>query len=188
MRFSLRRLALVGTVLAALALLMNPALAGADDDDDDEGGSSGVIADFTFGSGTASFAGVPGQSQFTFDAESGPNGENATGFAEATSVFGVTFTGPVTCLRVVGNRAAFEVDSNVPFDVVFFVGDNGVGTRVDEYNFHPLAEGADGSCPDPNSNVSERSVDTGDIVVGDNQPLPGSGEDDHEDSEDDDDG
>ena len=187
MGFFAPRLFLVGAVLAALALLMTPALAGADDDDDDEGGSSGLIGDFTSGSGTASFAGVPGQSQFTFDAESGPNGENATGFAEATSVLGVTFAGPVTCLSVIGSRAAFEVDSNVPFDVVFFVGDNGVGTRVDEYNFHPLLEGADGSCPDPNSNVSERSVDTGDIVVGDNQPLPGSGGDDDDDEDDDDD-
>ena len=38
MRFFARRLFLVGAVLAALALLMTPALAGADDDDDDGGG------------------------------------------------------------------------------------------------------------------------------------------------------
>jgi hypothetical protein len=164
--------------------------AGGDDDgDDDEGddgeGSSGPIGDFTFGSGTAQFVFVPGQSQFQFEAVSGPNGENATGFAEATSVFGVTFAGPVTCLRVSATRAAFEVDSNDPFDVVFFVGDNGPAGMGDEFNFHPLGV-ADGVCPDPNSSVSEQSVRTGDIVVRDNAPLPGSGGDDDDDDDRDD--
>jgi hypothetical protein len=99
-------------------------------------------------------------------------------------VGGIRFAGPVTCLRVSGNRAAFEVDSNVPFDVVFFVGDNGLAGMGDEFNFHPL--GMADTCPDPNSSVSEQSVRSGDIVVRDNAPLPGSGGDDDDDDRDDD--
>jgi hypothetical protein len=149
-----------------------------DDDGDDDGeGGSASIGDFTFGEGAAVFPPHPLPSDFVFAAASGPNGENASGFAEANSVFGRQFAGPVTCLRVSGNRAAFEVDSNSPpdgADVVFFVADNTPG--IDEFNFDFISGQADASCPDPN--IREQSVVAGDIVVGDDQPFPRRGDDD----------
>jgi hypothetical protein len=152
---------------------------GDDDGDEDEGdgGSTGGIADFTFGAGTAVFGPPPDfqPSDFVFAAVSGPNGENASGFAEANSAFGRQFAGPVTCLRVSGNRAAFEVDSNSPpdgADVVFFVADNTPG--IDEFNFDFISGQADATCPDPT--IREQSVVAGDIVVGDNQPFPSGGD------------
>jgi hypothetical protein len=182
-----RVLLLLALSVGAMSVFV-PGASGDDGDDDDEGSSSGPIGDFAIGSGTANF-GVFGESQFDFEAVSGPNGENATGFAAATIASGVPITGgvlvtgPVTCLSVVGNRAAFEVDSNVPFDVVFFVGDFGPAGMGDEYNFDPLPSGADAFCPAPGPR--DQSVETGDIVVGDNQPLPGGGGDDDDDGDDD---
>jgi hypothetical protein len=126
-------------------------------------------------------------STFRFAAASGPAGENATGFADATSVFGERFAGPVTCLRVSGNRATFEVDNEIPpgRDAVFFVADFGPGGVGDEFNFDPIGN-ADANCPDPGER--EQSVVAGDIVVGDNEPIGnGDGDDDGDDEDDDDD-
>jgi hypothetical protein len=156
-----------------------------DDDDDDGGGGSGApIGDFTFGAGTAAFPPAVTPSTFRFAAVSGPAGENASGFADATSVFGERFVGPVTCLRVEGNRAAFEVDNTDPTavrDAVFFVGDLGPAGIGDEFNFDPLGQ-ADAVCPSPTQR--EQSVIAGDIVVGDNQPLDGDEDDDGGDDDD----
>jgi hypothetical protein len=155
-----------------------------DDDNDDGNGSSSVpIGDFTFGAGTAAFPPVVQVSMFRFAAASGPGGENPSGFADATSVFGERFAGPVTCLRVEGRRAAFEVDSTVGRDAVFFVGDFGPAGVGDEFNFDPIGQ-ADATCPDPGSR--EQSLVSGDIVVGDNEPVGGRGDDDDDDGNDDD--
>src|SRR5918992_810363 len=151
------------------------ALADDDDrDDDDRRRSSPNLIDFTAGNGTAQFAEVPtGTSTFNFEVTSGPLGEGAAGYATLTSASGIPFSGPATCLRVVGNLAVFEVDSQPPADprdVVVFVGDFGVLGRPerDTFNFDLIGGVADTDCPDVG--VRERSVVTGDIVVGDNVP------------------
>jgi hypothetical protein len=156
-----------------------------DDDDDDGGGSSTSLVDFTFGSGTADFP--AGQASFDFDVTSGPNGEAVVGFATLTSAFGVPFAGPATCLRVAGNRAVFEVDNQAGTmaDVVVFVGDFGPAGAGDEFNFHFIAGFADATCPNPGPEETPPIV--GDIVVGDNVPVGGGGDDDDEDDEDDED-
>jgi hypothetical protein len=159
-----------------------------DDDDDDDDGGSPTLIDSTSGRGNADF-GFPVLSTFDFNVTSGPGGENVAGSATLMSVFGNTYSGPATCLRVVGNRAVFEVDNQNPTagdprDVVVFVGDFGVGVRVDEFNFDPLSE-ADAVCPSPQER--ERSVITGDIVVSDDVPAPRGGDDDDDDGDDEDD-
>jgi hypothetical protein len=167
-------------MLAVMIGLTPTAFADDDDDDDDErGGRPSAVVDFTFGKGTADFGLPPPaiQATFDFDAQSGPNGELATGFARLTDVSGNSYSGPVTCLNVQGSRAVFEVDNTLGGDVVVFVGDFGVGPNVDEFNFDPIAE-ADATCP--GTADRENSVVTGDIVVGDNQSVRRGGDDDDE--------
>jgi hypothetical protein len=186
-----RRIALKRRVLCLAALLMLVVMSGmvptalADDDDDDDGGrGSATLVDFTSGRGTANFGvGVP--STFDFNVTSGPTG--VAGSATLTSAFGVPFSGPATCLRVVGNLAVFEVDSQPPADprdVVVFVGDFGVlgKPQRDSFNFDFVDGIADADCPGVSER--ERSVVTGDIVVGDDQPARRGNEDDDEDDDD----
>lgn len=172
-------------LLLALAASVFTASAPADDDDDDDGGSSARIVDFTFGSGTAAFP--AGTATFDFDVESGPNGEAVVGFATLTSAFGVPFAGPVTCLRVDGKRAVFEVDNQAGTmaDVVVFVGDFGPAGAGDEFQFHFIGGFADAMCPDPRPEETPPIV--GDIVVGDNVLVGGGGDDDDDDDEEEDD-
>jgi hypothetical protein len=174
-------LVLLAMLAAVLACSVSPALADDDDDDDDGGGSSTGIVDYTVGNGVALFEVAPDtfrESTFDFEAQSGPNGELASGFATLTSAAGNLYVGPVTCLHVAGNRAVFEVDNTVGEDVVVYVGDFGIGVNVDEFNFDHIGL-ADTSCP----GVADRedSVVVGDIEVGDNAPPRRRGDDDDDD-------
>lgn len=175
-------------LLLTLTASVFTASAPADDDDDDgDGGSSTRVVDFTFGSGTAAFPPF-GTATFDFDVESGPNGEDVVGLATLRSAFGVPFSGPVTCLRVAGNRAVFEVDNQNPAnslqDVVVFVGDFGSAGAGDEFNFHliPIPEVADASCPPPAA--TDHPPIVGDIVVGDDVSVRRGGDDDDGDDDD----
>jgi hypothetical protein len=174
-------------VLVVLAASAFTASAPADDDDDDDGSSSPALVDFTFGSGTADFGLSPPfvLSTFSFDVQSGPNGEAATGFATLTDVRGNLYIGPATCLNVQGMRAVFEVANTLGDHVRVFVGDFGVGMNIDEFNFDLIAQ-ADATCPDVGDR--ENSVVAGDIVVRDNAPPRRGGDDDDDDGEDGEDG
>jgi hypothetical protein len=177
---------LLFVLLLVFAASVFAASAPADDDDDGGGGSSTSLVDFTFGSGTADFP--AGQASFDFDVTSGPNGEAVVGFATLTSAFGVPFAGPVTCLRVAGNRAVFEVDNQAGTmaDVMVFVGDFGPAGAGDEFQFHFIGGFADAVCPDPRPEETPPIV--GDIVVGDNVLVGGGGNGDDDDDDDDDEG
>jgi hypothetical protein len=187
-----RRLPALAALIILLAMIGGVPNAFADDDDrdDDDGRTrSPDLIDFTTGTGTAQFGALT--STFNFEVTSGPLGEGAVGFATLTSAFGVRFSGPATCLRVDGNLAVFEVDSQDPADprdVVVFVGDFGVAgvPQPDSFNFHFINGFADADCPTPSEREPEHSVVTGDIVVGDNLPPPRRRVGDDDDGDDDD--
>jgi hypothetical protein len=173
-------------MFAVMSGLAPTALADDDDEDDDERGRpSSALVDFARGTGTARFEGGLVPSTFDFGVTSGPMGEGAAGFATLTSAFGVPFSGPATCLRVVGNLAVFEIDNQNPAnssqDVVVFVGDFGVlgVPQRDAFNFDIIRDGvADADCPGVGER--ERSVVTGDIEVADNAAPRRQGDDDED--------
>jgi len=197
MGFFARRLFLVGAVLAALAMLMAPTLAGADDDDDDDGGGGGDRA-------FCAPAGPPepeqchlffGFTRLDFDASSGPLGENPSGaFRYDEGGLGFFFEGQVTCLQVTGNRAAIggtvtasnflPIGSGFAFQAV----DNTPGPP-DTMSFGTrLPAGPPANTPNCGDVTGAGHVVTfGDIVVQDNV-AGGGGGDDEEDDEDDDEG
>lgn len=99
MRFIARRLFLLGAVLAALAMLMTSAIAGAN-----KGGGDRA---FCAPGGPLAFGqcSVPGRLDFDFDASSGFLGQNPTGTFRFESL-PFHIEGQVTCLQVTGNRAS----------------------------------------------------------------------------------
>ena len=101
MRFIGCRLFLLGAVLAALAMSMTPAVAGAD------GGKGGGDRAFCAPEGPLAFGqcSVAGRLDFDFDAGSGPLGQNPTGTFRFESL-PFHIEGRVTCLQVTGNRAS----------------------------------------------------------------------------------
>jgi hypothetical protein len=197
MRFFARRLFLFGVVLAALAMLMTPALALGDDDDDDDGGGGGDRA-FCAPAGPpepaqCSFSIVAGTGRFDFDASSGPLGENPTGTfrLEVPTVIGLQFwEGEVTCLQVTGNRASIGgvVTNANPAGLV------GLGFAISVLDNTPaadlLSDGAflglapPANTPDCGDPSEPDSLVEGDIVVQDN--IAGGGDDDDEDDDGDD--
>src|SRR4029453_10924822 len=111
----------------------------------------------------------------TFDARSGPSGENPTGSVRVVTRAFIA-DGPVTCLTVTGNRATIGfADTDVQFDGeqsgFLFVEDNGTLPGVDRAELRVTA--APTVCPvnttvyDPNRVVSE-----GGLTVVDAQPPP----------------
>jgi hypothetical protein len=113
---------------------------------------------------------------FTFDAHSGPSGENPTG----TVTFDTFFTTPhaldVVCLGVSGSRATIIVrapaGSGGPAGLSISVRDGGPGA-TDGLEWHPLsALPPDCPAPDPGLPV----VEHGDLVVVDAPALPTSKE------------
>jgi hypothetical protein len=194
MGFFARRLFVFGVVFAALAMLMAPAIAGADDDDDDDGGGG----DRAF----CAPAGPPvpeqchlffGFTRFDFDASSGPLGENPSGaFRYDEGGLGFFFEGQVTCLQVTGNRASIGgtvTASN------FLPGGSGFAfTAVDNTPVAPDQMSTGTELPaGPPANTpacgdvtgAGHTVTFGDIVVQDN--VAGGGGDDEEDEEDEED-
>lgn len=109
----------------------------------------------------------------SFDAHSGPAGENPTGTVVYESVT-YAFTGFVTCLRVTGNTATigvtFDAGAGATFWRVYDVRDGGVGGQ-DAYF---VRGGSLGSGPTtcPTMPPPLASVESGDIVVHDAPELP----------------
>lgn len=173
MHFFTRRLFLLGAVLAALAMLMTPALAGADDDDDDGGGGG----DRAFCATPATGCGG-GLVFFTFlDASSGPLGENPTGTGRLETISLASSDFDVTCLQVTGNSASIGgviTNSNdasvVGFGIAFTVVDN-TPVAPDLVSLETLMEFSPPAANTPNCGSElppAFPVDTGDIVVQDN--------------------
>ena len=112
--------------------------------------------------------------EFTFDAHSGPSGENPTGT--------VAFHGPlvdfgpldISCLRVSGNKASMIVPAPepnlVPPGIVVSVEDNGPGQ--DSIGWQPLAA-LPSDCPLPSGVLGSTTI-SGDVTVTDAPALPTS--------------
>jgi hypothetical protein len=109
--------------------------------------------------------------RFTFDAHSGPSGENPSGTVVFDTFFGSFGALPVSCLTVSGKRASMVIDAPPNAGIAGFfltVEDNGPGPQ----------EGLDWSilnslppdCPIPSGAISQS--ETGDIVVTDSPPAP----------------
>jgi hypothetical protein len=193
MGFFARRLFLVGAVLAALAMLMTPALAGADDDDDDGGG--GGDRAFCAPAGSP----VPGQCSafggsitFDFDASSGPLGENPTGTYRESGPQG-TLEMQVTCLQVSGPRAF--IGGTVTASDFIPAGRGFAFTVLDNSPAASDLISARAALPEPpmantlncgTPFVQPTFAVAGDIVVQDNT-AGGGGDDDDEDDDDGDD-
>jgi hypothetical protein len=193
MRFSARRLLLLGAVLAALAMLMTPAFAGADDDDDDDGGRRDRA--FCAPAGPLAFGQcfVPGRLDFDFRARSGPLGQKQRGKFRFESL-PLRADGRVTCLQVTGNRAsvggritAGNPPSSVGRGFAFTVVDNtpagpdmmsGWPVFV-AVNALPMAPAPNTpNCGDP---LQPTQVVTGNIVVKDRIVRRGDDDDDDDD-------
>jgi hypothetical protein len=121
----------------------------------------------------------------SFDARSGPQGENPTGSVTSNSR-GLVVGGPVTCLTVTGNRAtiAFEnlgEGSPTLRGGFLFVEDNGTpGAGRDNIQAGPLVSAPPTVCP-PNTVVYQpgefgNTIEFGEITVQDAQPSPTSKE------------
>ena len=156
-------------VLAAGASLALPVAAGAQAPAQDSAVGQVLVVEF-----------IPfpfPQFDATFDAHSGPSGENPTGSVRVgTRAF--IADGPVTCLTVTGNRATIGfADTDVQFDGeqsgFLFVEDNGTAPQADRAELRVLGTPAPTVCPvnttvyDPNRVVFE-----GDLTVIDAPPRP----------------
>jgi hypothetical protein len=111
--------------------------------------------------------------QFTFDAHSGPSGENPTGTVTFESFFGSSGPLPVSCLTVSGKRA-----SMIGVAPPNTSGIAGLAISVEDVGPGPGGEKLDWStvptlppdCPVPSAIVN--GTETGDIVVTDSPPPP----------------
>jgi hypothetical protein len=170
MRFIARRLCLLGAVLAALAILMTPAIAGA--------GKGGGDRAFCAPAGPLAFGqcSVPGRLDFDFDASSGPLGQNPTGTFRFESL-PFHIEGQVTCLQVTGNRAsvAGTITSGTNFvgmGYAFTVVDN-TPAMPDLISGWPIPTAVLPVAPPPNTPncgdlLQPTNAVTGDVVVQDN--------------------
>jgi hypothetical protein len=152
-----------------LALLLAPG-AGASHD------PSGAPFGEDFVTGTAgSFIGFS-RTVNSFDAHSGPSGENPRGTTETR---GPRFLlqGTVTCLAVDANRATIGVAiASNPTDVIaglYFVEDND-GEGQDRLSFVSQGGVAPTVCPSPPLFFTPPPITEGDITVHDAPPLPTS--------------
>jgi hypothetical protein len=129
------------------------------------------LQDSVTGGGAATLFG-----SFTFDVRSGPSGENPTGQVRGGTVLGV-IAGPVTCLAVRGNVATMNVQASGIARVTFQVTDNSAAGTADVIEIADGRLRAPSDCSPVDPNVALRaSLDVGDIVVVDAQPLPTSTE------------
>jgi hypothetical protein len=170
MRFIARRLFLLGAVLAGLAILMAPALAGADKGGADRAfcAPAGLLA-----LGQCS---VPGRLDFDFDASSGSLGENPTGTFRFESL-PFHIEGQVTCLQVTGNRASVggTITSGTNFvgmGYAFTVADN-TPAAADLISGWPIPDAVRPVAPPANTPncgdvLQPTNAVTGEIVVQDN--------------------
>jgi hypothetical protein len=82
----------------------------------------------------------------TFDAHSGPSGENPRGSVTITIDGAVFLTGPVTCLTVTGNRATVGVEFPGFGSFLTFLEDNAGAGTSDRFGFQPVGT-APTACP-----------------------------------------
>lgn len=111
--------------------------------------------------------------EFTFDAHSGPSGENPTGTVWFDALLADFGRLPVTCLAVSGSRAGIVLEfpgatPPTPAGVVMAVEDNGAGPDGLNWTFVDLLPT---TCTPPAGPVIGPIV-TGDIVVTDARPSP----------------
>ena len=141
----------------------------------------GCVAASIFGLSTAAAASAQAPAQdsvsgtaalITYNAQSGPSGENPTGYVESAAPPFVRV--PVTCLAVTANRATIGVDIFGSHQYLF-VEDNG-GSGSDRAT--PFGTPADDPsvCPTDPPPVSSAILQpvNGDIVVVDATPFPTS--------------
>jgi hypothetical protein len=155
------------------------------------GGSGGDSADFVTGSASNQFLIAIGQAHLSVSAHSDPNGANPSGHIRAKGdPFGIPalvepfeLEGPVTCLRVSGNRAAFKyrfkhaTGSAAPFQdggAQVFIEDNG-NQDVDRTTFDPpqpagIFDQFASQCDDPNTRLTYDGTESGEFVVHDSSP------------------
>jgi hypothetical protein len=194
-----RRLFLLGAAVAAFALLMTPALAGADDDDDDDGGRRDRALCAPAGPLAFGQCFVPGRLDFDFEADSGPLGQKPRGKFRFESL-PLRADGKVTCLQVTGNRAsvggritAGNPPSSVGRGFAFTVVDN-PRPAADMMSGWPIFVAVNAlpmppspttpNCGDP---LQPTQVVTGNIVVKDSRVRSGDDDDDDDGGGDDDD-
>jgi hypothetical protein len=104
--------------------------------------------------------------EFTFDAHSGPSGENPTGTVHIDALLIDLGFLPVTCLNVSGNRATVVVAFPIsdPAGAVIWVEDGPDGVTLNIVDVLPTA------CPVTTDPLVP--IGSGDIVVTDAQPFP----------------
>jgi hypothetical protein len=110
--------------------------------------------------------------QFTFDAHSGPSGENAAGLVTLRLLaVPVDIPGSVTCLSVSGNRASMVFrlppEQELHAGGVISVEDNGAGQDRLDWNF---VETLPSACPVPVA--VNQPVNSGNLTITDAQPFP----------------
>ena len=103
---------------------------------------------------------------WTFDASSGPQGENPTGTVQSE----VVGTGSVTCLSVQGNRAVVGASFVGPINFLFYVVDS---DTPDIIGYEGVGGPPITVCPPPGGH-EDRFISSGNLTVVDAQPLPSS--------------
>jgi hypothetical protein len=160
----MRKGALAAVAATLLALLLAPA-AGASHDPS----GAPFDEDFVVGTGTVLFMDVP-LGTISFDAQSGPEGENPRGTITAVSRFGDRITTPVTCLNVNEHRAVVGTSS-----LFVIVEDSAVAGAADtESEVLITGGGAPTTCPPDPPGADPPRIMPGDVVVHDAVPLPTS--------------
>jgi len=123
--------------------------------------------------GTASSGFGRGELFFTFDAHSGPSGENPTGTVTIESDIADLGPQPVSCLGVSGNRAtvvvSFPTAPPANAGAVIQVQDNGTSPDAVSASFVLTLPS---SCAAPGSVTG--ASNSGDLTVVDAEPLPAS--------------
>jgi hypothetical protein len=108
---------------------------------------------------------------FSFDAHSGPSGEQPSGTVDDVV--------PVTCLNVSGNRATISAAPNPSTGAspaLFYVEDND-GAGQDRIGVEPFLPAPVTVCPDPaliSTTLPSFPITSGDLTVVDAPPLPTS--------------
>jgi hypothetical protein len=111
--------------------------------------------------------------EFTFDAHSGPLGENPTGVVSFKSLFGNSGPLPVDCLSVSGKRASMVAvappNNSGIAGLLISVEDRGPGPAGEKLDWHSLSS-LPPDCPVPAEIFDD--THSGDIVVTDAPPPP----------------
>jgi hypothetical protein len=111
--------------------------------------------------------------EFTFDAHSGPSGENPTGIVSFESFFGPSGPLPVDCLSVSGKRASMVAvappNNSGIAGLLISVEDSGPGPGGEKLDWHTVSS-LPPDCPVPAQIFDDTT--SGDIVVTDAPPAP----------------